>query len=40
MWVGMIAPIEAELDMPESESIPHVFDEWIEYDPYASALRQ
>jgi hypothetical protein len=40
MWVGMIVPIEAESDMPESESIAHTFDERFEDDPYASALRE
>jgi hypothetical protein len=32
----MIAPIEAESDMPESESIAHTFDDWFEDNPDAS----
>lgn len=40
MRVGMISIVETESGMPESESIAHTFDEWFEYEPYASALRQ
>jgi hypothetical protein len=37
MWV--VPSIESESGLSVSESIAHMFDEWIEDDPYASALR-